>query len=197
REREHAHALAGVHARVVEVPDLRPLPARVPALVAVAKGEHALLGTRAFLVATGAADGGVVAARGQRLAQRLGLHDLGVPAGAVALRADALAHAVLVHVHAQLDPGFGRAAVAERDHLAELPGGVHVQQRDRRARRRAGLQQQGPPHPAGPAGGIPPHRVAALARHFAQDVQALRLQAVEHAPARLLPAGHERPYTSS
>src|SRR5690606_18005891 len=132
REREHAHALAGVHARVVEVPDLRPLPARVPALVAVAKGEHALLGTRAFLVATGAADGGVVAARGQRLAQRLGLHDLGVPAGAVALRADALAHAVLVHVHAQLDPGFGRAAVAERDHLAELPGGVHVQQRDRR-----------------------------------------------------------------
>src|SRR5690606_18308730 len=60
RQREYAHALARVHPRVVEVPQLRPLPARVPALLAVAEGKHALLGARLLLVAAGATDRGVV-----------------------------------------------------------------------------------------------------------------------------------------
>src|SRR5690606_16100659 len=66
-QREYAHALAFGHAGVEQVPQLGPLPPRVPAVLAVAEGEHALLGARFLLVAAGAADGGVVAAGLQRL----------------------------------------------------------------------------------------------------------------------------------
>ena len=56
REREDAQVLALADARVVEVPRLRPLAARVPAAEVVAQREHALLGARALLVAAGAAE---------------------------------------------------------------------------------------------------------------------------------------------
>src|SRR5690606_23274089 len=121
RQREHAHALAVADAGVVQVPQLRPLPARVPAVLGVAEREHALLGPRLLLVAARATDRGIVAARLQRLLQREGLHHLGMHAGAVAERADAVAHAVGVDVDAKFHAGLGGAAVAEGDHLAELP----------------------------------------------------------------------------
>src|SRR5690606_22499351 len=106
-------------ARVEQVPQLGPLPPRIPAVLAVAEGEHALLGARFLLVAARTADGRIVAAGFQRLLERQGLHHFGVHAGAVAERADAVAHAVRVDVDAQLDAGLGGATVAERDHLAK------------------------------------------------------------------------------
>src|SRR4029079_14181591 len=51
-DRERADVLAAAHARVVEVPELGALAARVPAADVVAEGEHALLGAGALLVAT-------------------------------------------------------------------------------------------------------------------------------------------------
>jgi hypothetical protein len=97
----------------------------------------------------------------------------------VAERADAVANAVRVDVDPQLDAGLGGPAVAERDHFAELPGGVHVQQRDRRQRRRERLEQQVQQHRAVLADRVQQHRVAALGRDLAQDVQALGLEPVE------------------
>ena len=75
-------------------------------------------------------------------------------------RADAARDAFGIGVHAQVDAGFGRAAVAERDHLAELPAGVDVQQRDRRLARRERLQQQVQQHRAVLADRIQHHRIA-------------------------------------
>src|SRR6267143_1683305 len=72
-DREHAHVLAGMHARVVQAPELGPLVARVPLAEFVAQREHALLGARLFLVAPRAADRGVEAELGDRLEQRHGL----------------------------------------------------------------------------------------------------------------------------
>ena len=60
-EREDAHVLAGVEARVVEVPDLRALVLRVPLAEAVAEAEEALLGAGLLLVAPRAADAAVEA----------------------------------------------------------------------------------------------------------------------------------------
>jgi hypothetical protein len=74
---------------VVQVPQLRALRLRVPAVLRVAEREHALLGARLLLVAARAADRGVMAAGVERLAQRLRLHHVGVHVGAVADRADA------------------------------------------------------------------------------------------------------------
>src|SRR3970040_1175050 len=66
-DREHAHVLAGMDPRVVQVPKLPALVARVPLAELVAEGEHALLGARLFLVAARAADRGVEAELADRL----------------------------------------------------------------------------------------------------------------------------------
>ena len=52
------------------------------------------------------------------------------------------AHAVLVDVDDQLEAELCGALVAERDHLAELPGGVDMQQREGDAARIKRLQRQ-------------------------------------------------------
>ena len=148
------------------------------------EAEHTLLGSRLLFVAPRAADGCVIAALVQRLLQRLRLHHVGVHGGAVADRPDALRHAILVDVHREGAAGFLGAPVAEGDHLAELPGGVHVQQRDRWAPGRKRLDQQVQQHRAVLADGVQHHRVAELGRDLAQDVDALGLKAVEMAQIR-------------
>src|SRR5207253_245817 len=77
-EREDADALALLDARVVEVPELRPLLARLPLPVAVAEGEDPLLGPRLLLVTASTAERRVVTPYGQRLEQRLRLEREGV-----------------------------------------------------------------------------------------------------------------------
>src|SRR3546814_4149235 len=84
----------------------------------VAETEHALLGAALFLVAAGTADGGVITAGVERLAQRLGLHHIGVHAGAVADRADALRLPQRIDVHLQIDAVARRYRIAEWVHLA-------------------------------------------------------------------------------
>jgi hypothetical protein len=72
-----------------------------------------------------------------------------------------------------------RALVAEGDHLAELPGGVHVQQRDRRPRREKRLDQQVQQYRAVLADRVQHHRIAELGRDLAQDVDAFGFEAIE------------------
>jgi len=99
--------------------------------------------------------------------------------GTVADRADAARHAIGVGVHAQLDTGLGGTPVAEGDHLAEFPAGIHVQQRDRRARGIKRLQQQVQQHRAVLAHRIQQHRVLELGGDFAKDVQAFGFEPIE------------------
>ncbi len=91
--------------------------------------EDALLGAALLLVAPRAAESRVEAALVERLAQRLGLHHLGVDLAARGDGRDAARDALLVDVDAQIEPEPPRRLVAEGDHLAELPGRVDVQQR--------------------------------------------------------------------
>src|SRR5206468_6878386 len=56
REREDAHALAGIEAAVEQPPQFRPLPLGVPLAEWIAQREHPLLGARALLVTARAAE---------------------------------------------------------------------------------------------------------------------------------------------
>ena len=136
-EREHADALAGIEAAVQQVPELRALALRVPLALVVAQREDAFLRARPLLVAPRAAERRVEVAGLERVEQRARLEQ-----PAAALRAEherlcALVDRPLVGVDDQPGADLGRVAVAELDHLAELVGGVDVQQRERnRARDR-------------------------------------------------------------
>jgi len=59
RKRKDAHVFTGIHTGVVDVPDFGALVFRIPLPELIAKAEEALLGTRFFLVAPGAANGAV------------------------------------------------------------------------------------------------------------------------------------------
>src|SRR5262245_8377057 len=96
RQRKHAHALARPDPGVSEMPELWTLPLRVPVLRDVAEGKYALLGARLLLVAARPAERRVETMRGQRLLQRLGLHDVGVERAAMSNRRNAVLHALLV-----------------------------------------------------------------------------------------------------
>ena len=68
----------------------------------------------------------------QRLHKRLGFHDIRVVAGAMVKRVDACCQARLVGMHDQWHADLGHRALTVRNHLAEFPGSVDVQQRKRR-----------------------------------------------------------------
>ena len=116
--------------------------------------------------------------------RRLGLHHLGVDRGRVVDRVDAARHAVLVGVHDEVEAQLARGAIAEGDHVAELPGGIDVQQRERRLGRIERLARQMQQHRGVLADRIEQHRRAELRRRLAEDVDALRLQQVEVAERR-------------
>ena len=162
--------------RVEQVPELGALALRIPLAVRVADREDALLRARAFLVAPGAADGRVEVAGLQRVEQRLRLQQ-----AAAALRADlerlrAVGDRFLVGVDDQpRADGLGHL-VAELDHLAELVGGVDVQQRERNRPGIEGLLRQAQQDRRVLADRIEHHRPLELGHHLAQDVDAFGFQ---------------------
>ena len=143
-----------------------------------AEREHALLGTTLLLVAPAAAECGIEAVQVERLAQRLGQHDVGV-GGAMRPGLHAGAGPRLVGMDEQLHTEALRRRVAELDHLAEIPAAGDLEQRERRLRRRKGLQRQVQHHRAVLADGIQHHRPFALRNDFPEDVDALGLQALQ------------------
>jgi hypothetical protein len=75
----------------------------------------------------------------ERLSQGLRLHDVGVDVR-MTDRPDTPGEAILIDMDNQLQAQLPSAAVPERDHVAELPGGIDMQQWKRRLRRIEGFQ---------------------------------------------------------
>src|SRR6185295_9282418 len=115
RQGEDADALARIEAAVVEVPELGPLAARIPAMAGAAQRENPLLGARRLLVSARPADRGIEAMEIERLLQRRGLHDVGVDRRAMAERADAARQPLAVDVDQQRQAELLHAPVAEGD----------------------------------------------------------------------------------
>lgn len=128
-KRKDTDRLAGMDAGVVQAPQLGPLRLRVPLVPGSAKGEDPLLGARLFLIPPRPAQDDVISAAVQRLFQRFGFHHGGVSLGVVGERTYSFGQPRLIDMDNELHPGFGRDPVAERDHLAELPRRVDVQER--------------------------------------------------------------------
>src|SRR6187402_1157385 len=158
------------------MPKLRPLPFRVPIMRGVAEGKYPLLGARLLLVAPRPAKGRIEMMALQRLLEALRLHDVGVEGAAMGNWRDAVAHALLVDMHHEIDAETLRLAVAEGDHLAELPGGIDMEERERRLRRVERLH--GEMHHDGGvlADRIEHDGMVELRHHLAHDLNAFRLE---------------------
>src|SRR3984893_9345484 len=179
RERKHADALAFPFAPIVKPPRLGALPFRIPAMLGIPKGEHALLGARALFIAPGAAERYVEPILVERLTQGLCLHDVGVHFGAVADRADAPGQALPIGMHDEPKSKLAGTTIAERDHLAEFPGRIDMQQRERQLRRIKRLECQMQEDGGVLADGIEQHRLVALGHSLADDVDAFGLELAE------------------
>ena len=177
-DRKDADALSRTVAGVVEVPQLRPLALRVPAVVAVAEGEDALLRPALFLVAPRAAKGQVEAAGVQRLLQPFRFPEIGVERAMVE-RVDPARQRIGILVDDQLHPGRHRRPVAGLVHRPELPGRIDMEQGEGRRTRIERLARQVQQHRRILAGGIEHHRPPCARHGGAQDMDALRLQRLE------------------
>ena len=149
-------------------------------MLGVAEREDALLGARLLLVAARAAEGRVEAVFVERLAQRHRLHDVGVGVGAVVERVDVLrARPSWLVWTSRSKPSLRRHLVAEGDHLAELPGRIDMQERERRLGREERLHRQMQQHRRILAHRIEHHRIGEVRRNLAENVDRLGLQALE------------------
>ena len=107
------------------------------------------------------------------------LHHVGMHGGAMRQRRNALAHAVLVDMHAKVDVTSSGHLIAKRDHLAKFPGGIHVQHRQRRHGRVESLAQQVQQHRGILADRIQHYRTLKACLHLAENVDALGFEIVE------------------
>src|SRR6476661_160144 len=177
REREDADALPRVDPAVVEVPDLGPLVLGVPLAEVVAEREDPLLRPGLVLVATGAAEDRGELVLVERLEQDRGLRPV---AGAVRRQrhpsvVDRLLHAGDDELQAQLLD----ALVTEGQHLLEVVPGVHVQHRERDARREERLLRQAQHDDGVLAAGEEQDGLLELRDDLTHDVDRLGLEDVE------------------
>ena len=184
RQRKNADAFAAALAAIIDAPWLGALALRIPQMIGAAKGEHTFLGTRCLLVAAGAAECGIEAIMIERLPQRLRLHHVGMQFRSAGYRIDAASEALFVDMHDQIEAELAGAGIAKRDHLAELPGGVDVQQRKRRLRRVERLERQMQQDRRILADRIEHHWIFRLGHRLANDVDALGFQLFEMAEPR-------------
>ena len=161
--------LALADARVEQRPGLGTLCTRIPAALAVAEGEDALLGPGFVLVAAAPAERGVEAVLGDGVEQRHGLQAVAAGTRAGVFRDAPLVDALLHAGDDQADVPLGDEAVAVLDHLGEVVARVDVHHRERQAGRGEGEHGEVQQHRAVLAAAEQQHRVLALGGHFADD----------------------------
>ncbi|MNL21692.1 hypothetical protein D3C87_1429950 [compost metagenome] len=148
-------------------------------MAGIAVREHPLLGARLLFVPTRTADGGVISARIERLAQSLGLHDVGIARRTVVERVDAVAHPVLIGVADEIETIFFGRTIPEGDHLAKLERRIHMQQRKWDLAGIEGLACQMQQDARILADRIHHHRPLKAGRHLAQNLDALGLEGLQ------------------
>src|SRR6476620_1943549 len=179
RDREDADVLALAYARVVEIPELGTLRARVPLAEVVAEAEDALLRPRPLLVAPSTAHRGVEPVLLDRVEQRRRLQLVARRA-----RSGLILHATPIDrlLHARDDEALAQlrnATVAELDHLGEVVARVDVHDRERELRRAERLLSEPQQHDRILAAREEQHGPLSLGGDLAHDVDRLRLELVE------------------
>ena len=145
-QREDPDLLTLLDPAVVQRPRLRTLRSRIPLAELVAEAQNSLLGPGALLVATGAAECGIEAARLERVEQRAGLKAITGPCGAADLLHPPAVDGFLDGSDDELVAVLAEAAVAELDDLREIVPGIHVQNREGQRRGAKGLLRKPKQH---------------------------------------------------
>ncbi len=167
-----------MHARVVDVPQLRALVLRIPLAELVAEGEDALLGARLFLVAPRTAHAGIEAELGDGLQQRHRLERVARQVGILDHDGAALDR-VFQRAHDQAFAQIGGQLVAAGDHFGKVVLGVDVHQREREPRRPERLLRQAQHDDGILAAGEQQCGIPALSRDLAHDVDGLAFQRIQ------------------
>src|SRR6516225_5733893 len=94
-------------------------------------------------------------------------------------RSDAAVESILIDVDNQPSSKFARTGISERDHVAEFPGRVDMQQRKRQLRRVEGFQRKMQKDRRVLADGIKKHRVVAFGNGLTNDMDAFRFELLE------------------
>ena len=179
RDREDADVLALADARVVEIPELGPLRARIPLAEVVAEGEDPLLRAAPLLVAPRPADRRVEAVLLDRVEQRRRLQPVARRARAGLLDDAPLVDRLLHRRDHEALAELGDAAVAVLDRLREVVPGVDVHDRERELAGPERLLGEPQQHDRVLAAREEQHRPLELGRDLAEDVDGLRLELVE------------------
>ncbi len=140
--------------------------------------DHPLLGPALFLIPPRPAKGRVEAMGVQGLLQPLGLPHVRMQ-GAVIKGVDPLGQGFGILVHDEVEAELPGRALAHLVHRLELPGGVHMQQREGRAGGEKSLGRQMQHDRRVLSHRIEHDRALALGDHLAEDLQALGLQALQ------------------
>ena len=145
-------------------------------MIGTAHREDSLLGAAGLLVATRTANSGVELVRVERFAERDGLHLAGPDGRSRPDRMDAVLKRLLVSVDDQVEIEFRFHALAMRDHVPELPGGIDMQRGEWYFRRMEGLAAQMQQDARILADLIHQHRAFERRRGLAQDDNGFRLE---------------------
>src|ERR1700740_2766440 len=95
-----------------------------------AKRKDPFLGARLFFIASRATESHIKSVKIERLLKGFCLHDIGVVRRAMSDGPDAFHSAARVGVGQEFKANFFGGSIPERDHLAELPTGVDMHQRE-------------------------------------------------------------------
>ena len=144
-----------------------------------AEGEHALLSATCLFVAPPPAERGIKSMFVESLPQRLRLHDVRVDGRTEAEGIDASLKAVLIDVNENFDVSAFGDLLSKLVHFAELPRGIHMQERERNSRRPERLPRQMEKNGRVLPHGVEKHGPSKLCRGFAKDVDRLGLEQIQ------------------
>jgi hypothetical protein len=117
----------------------------------------------------------------KNLAQGLRFHHVGEKRAAVGHGVDGFSHALLVHMHDQLESQAIHHTVTKGNQFAKFPRRIDVHQWEGRLGRIEGLHRQVQQHGGILADGIEHHRRAELGHGLPQNIYALGLELLEMA----------------
>ena len=154
------------------------------------QAEDALLRSASLLVAPRTADGRIKPVPIDALAQGHRLHQAGVLVSAVTERSDSLLDRVEILGDPQVQSELRSPSITELDHLAELPAGVDVHQRERNRGRRKGLDRQMQENRRVLADAVEQHRILEGGCGLTIDVDRLGLELVQDSVVGHGPMAH-------
>src|SRR5262249_11497145 len=142
---KNPHSFARRKLAIEQIPQLGPLPTRIPRMSWSSHRKDPFLRAACLLVSSRPADRGVETVAIERALERLGFHDAGMDRRSRVDRVDVLRNAFLVQIDDQFEAKPFRGLVTKQYHVPKFPPSIDMKQRKGRfyrEQRLAGEVQQ-------------------------------------------------------